>query len=69
MTHPTKDQYLFGYRIEFGDGGKPEAQILHKGTLEECEEMCRLLPGVVYSGPRPDPRAYFVIAPIPAEAS
>lgn len=53
--------FVCGCIIEFTDGGEPESQILHRGTLEECERVGKLIPGIAYKGSRPVKEARFVI--------
>jgi hypothetical protein len=65
LSHTTSEQFACGYRIDFSDGGGPEGRVLHIGSLEECERMARVFPGVAYSGSRPNPRAFVVVAPYP----
>ena len=31
--------FICGYVLEFSDGGPPEEQVLHRGTLAECERV------------------------------
>ena len=45
-------EYVCGYIINFADGGKPEGQILHTGTLKECQTIFDRTPAVSYSGGR-----------------
>ncbi len=46
------EQWVAGYVIDFTDG-ESQGRVLHEGTLEDCENMRRLLPAVSYSGARP----------------
>lgn len=46
-------RFICGYIIEFTDGGEPEGAVLHEGTLDECERVMEMIPGVSYSGSRP----------------
>jgi hypothetical protein len=45
------EEWCMGYVLDFTDG-ESEGQVLHRGTLESCEDMRRLLPAVTYSGER-----------------
>ncbi len=36
-------EYLAGYVLYFRDGGEPEEQVLHRGSLESCEQLLDLL--------------------------
>jgi hypothetical protein len=40
-------------RIDFADGGPPDEYPVGFGTLRECDEIARTLPGVAYDGGRP----------------
>lgn len=57
----AEQQFVCGYVIEFRDGGEPEAEVLHVGSLEDCEKVSSLIPGVAYSGDRPVEGARIVI--------
>ena len=35
--------------------------MLHRGTLDECRRIGKVMRAVSYSGSRPDPRVEFVI--------
>ncbi len=58
-------RYACGYVLDFAEG-EAEEQVLHVGTLAECEQIAALLPGVAYSGPRKCTGARFVIVPVEA---
>ena len=45
--------YACGYVLTFTDGGEDEEQVVHVGTLDECERTMKLLLSVAYSGDRP----------------
>ena len=53
--------FVCGYVIDFNDGGESEEQVLGRGSLEDCEYIGSLVPGVAYSGARPVKEARFVI--------
>jgi hypothetical protein len=36
-------KFACGYIINFNDGGKSEEQVLHIGSLEECQKMEKIL--------------------------
>jgi len=59
---PTQESktYVCGYLIRFSDGGEPEERVLHRGTLEECQRIGKVMLAVSYSGDRPDPKCEFV---------
>lgn len=57
----AEEEFICGYVIEFSDGGDPEGGILHQGTLEDCERVANMIPGVAYSGSRPVAQARIVI--------
>lgn len=62
MTH------VCGYVLHFCDGQCPEEQVLHRGTLRECEDLGRLISAVCYSGSRPLSHAEFVIVKLESAA-
>jgi hypothetical protein len=53
--------WICGCRIHFTDGGPLEVQLLHSGSLEECEAIYKQFSGVAYKGERPVKRAELVI--------
>ena len=59
------NDFLLGYVLEFTDGGPPEVEVLHRGTLESCKELSDLLPAIAYSGSRPWIGAWMRIVPAP----
>jgi hypothetical protein len=59
----SDEQFVCAAVIEFSDGGQPEAQIMHTGTLKSCFRVRELLPALVYAGSRPDPKAMLVVIP------
>lgn len=59
-------KFACGYVLEFAEG-EPEEQVLHVGTLEECERMSDLIPAVSYSGERRCTGARFVICTVNEE--
>ncbi len=61
----TNKKFAAGYVIRFSDGGESEEQVLWVGSLEECERLGDLLPGVAYKGNRPVQDIEFVIASLP----
>ena len=47
------DDFIYGYRIAFRDGGPPEVKVLgFASTVEECEKIASQFPAVSYSGQR-----------------
>lgn len=56
--YSPSDQYVAVYVIEFTDDGLAEVQVIHRGSMEECERVHQLLPGIAYKGSRPIKGAY-----------
>ena len=65
----TTAAYVCGYLIHFSDGGEPEERVLHRGTLEECQRIAKVMLAISYSGGRPDPKCEFVIVPEQEESN
>jgi hypothetical protein len=63
ISSAAKEDVMFvcGCVIHFMDGGEPEEQVLHQGTLEECKHLMDIIPAVSYSGIRPVKECQFVI--------
>jgi len=57
--------YFVGYVLEFDDDGEPEQVVIQRGlpALEDAARIAYLLPAVVYSGARRNPRATLVWGP------
>jgi hypothetical protein len=58
--------YACGYLLTFTDGGEPEEQILHVGTLDECKRLLDAVPAIAYSGDRPGATARMMIVLVPS---
>jgi hypothetical protein len=59
--------YAFGYVLTFTDGGEPEEQVLHVGTLAECRRCMRRIPAIAYSGDRPGAEAHGMVVAVPPD--
>ena len=59
------ENFALGYVIHF-DEGDPESQVLHIGTLEECQNLFEKVPAVSYSGNKKVVNCEMKIVPLPA---
>lgn len=49
--------------VSFNDGGPDEAQVLARGTEDECQHVRHLVPAVAYRGDRPVAEATLIVWP------
>lgn len=64
----SEQQYAVGYVLSFYDDGEDEEQVLHVGTLKDCEYVAENTPAVAYSGSRPLKGAQMVIVEVAEDA-
>ncbi len=59
--------YALVYELTFTDGGEPEGQVLHVGTLDDCRRCMKMIPAIAYSGDRPGVQAHGGIVAVPPD--